>query len=123
MPSRRLVLLRLDDMIDAAERVREVLGNLPLDDLEADWQRQWLLQRGIEIISEASRYLPDDIKARHPEIPWIKVAGIGNALRPGYESISAPCLGSLCARISRSLSRRAAPSAQRSGPMLKSALW
>ncbi len=75
---RRSVSLRLDDMIDAAERVREVLGDLSIDDLEADWQRHWLLQRGIEIISEASRHLPEDIKARHPEIPWVKVVGIGN---------------------------------------------
>jgi len=42
--ARRSVSLRLDDMIDAAQRVREVLGDLPLDDLEADWQRQWLMQ-------------------------------------------------------------------------------
>jgi len=82
-------------MIEAAERVREVLGDLSIDDLEADWQRHWLIQRGIGIISEASRHLPKDIKARHPEIPWVKVAGIGNVLRHGYESVSAPVLWKL----------------------------
>jgi len=40
--------------------------------------------RGIEIISEASR-LPDALEARHPDIPWPKVAGIGNLLRHDYE--------------------------------------
>ncbi len=66
MPGRS-VSLRRDDMIEAAEPVRVVLGDVSLDELEADWQRQWLVQRGIEIISEASRHLPDDVKARHPE--------------------------------------------------------
>ena len=61
---RRSVSLRLDDMIEATTRVREVLGDLSIDDLEADWQRNWLIQRGIEIISEASRRLPDDLKAK-----------------------------------------------------------
>jgi uncharacterized protein with HEPN domain len=36
------------------------------------------LALGIEIISEASRHLTDDIKARQPQIPWSKVAGIGS---------------------------------------------
>jgi uncharacterized protein with HEPN domain len=38
--------------------------------------------RGIEIISEASRRLSDDLKARHPEIPWPKVAGIWQRAAP-----------------------------------------
>jgi uncharacterized protein with HEPN domain len=92
---RRSVSLRLDDMIEAASRVRELLGDVSMDDLEADWQLHWLIQRGIEIISEASRHLPEDVKARHPEIPWVKVAGIGNVLRHGYEAISAPILWKL----------------------------
>jgi uncharacterized protein with HEPN domain len=66
---RRSVILRLDDILEAATRVRETLGDLSVDAFEADWQRHWLVQRGIEIISEASRHLPADMKARHPEIP------------------------------------------------------
>jgi uncharacterized protein with HEPN domain len=36
-----------------------------------------VVERGVEIISEASRYLRDELKARYPEIPWPKRAGIG----------------------------------------------
>jgi uncharacterized protein with HEPN domain len=92
---RRSITLRLDDMIEAAARVRETLGELSIEALEADWQRHWLIQRGIEIISEASRHLPARLKERHPEIPWTKVAGIGNVLRHGYEDIAAPVLWKL----------------------------
>ena len=60
----------------------------PLDVFENDWRRRWLVERGVEIISEASRRLPDILKARHPDIPWPKVAGIGNGLRHDYESIA-----------------------------------
>ena len=89
---KRSVTLRLDDMIEAMARVREVLGDLPLEALEADWQRQWLMQRGIEIISEASRHLPQAMKTRHPGIPWTKVAGIGNVLRHEYQGLSDPII-------------------------------
>ena len=53
------------------------------------------MERGVEIISEASRRLTDELKARHPEIPWQKVAGIGNVLRHNYEGISAPVMWKL----------------------------
>ena len=53
------------------------------------------VERGVEIVSEASRHLTDELKARHPEIPWQKVAGIGNVLRHDYESIAAPIMWKL----------------------------
>ncbi len=87
--------LHLFDIIEAIERVRGVLGVLSLDEFEADWQTQWLVQRGIEIVSEASRRLSEAMKARHPGIPWRKVAGIGNILRHDYGNIAAPLLWKL----------------------------
>jgi len=39
--------------------------------------------------------LTDDLKARHPNIPWTKVAGIGHVLRHSYETISAPVMWKL----------------------------
>jgi len=91
----RSLIPRLTDIIEAIERVNSVLADVSLEMFESDWQRQWLVERGIEIISEASRHLPDDLKSRHPEIPWQKVAGIGNILRHSYESIAAPILWKL----------------------------
>jgi len=85
----------LNDIIEAIEHIRQALGDVTLDAFEADWQRQWLVERGVEIISEASRRLPNELKARHPEIPWPKVAGIGNVLRHNYENVSAPIMWKL----------------------------
>jgi len=56
----RSLLPRLTDIVEAIERIRAVLENTSLDAFETDWQRQWLVQRGIEIISEASRSPPPD---------------------------------------------------------------
>ena len=91
----RSLVPRLTDIVEAIERVNGVLADVSLEAFENDWQRQWLVERGVEIISEASRHLPDDLKARHPEIPWHKVAGIGNVLRHNYEAIAAPVLWKL----------------------------
>jgi len=86
---------RLTNIVEAIERIRSVMDDLTLEAFEADWQKQWLVERGVEIVSEASRRIDDNLKARHPEIPWPKVAGIGNVLRHNYESIAAPVMWTL----------------------------
>ena len=98
MPGRSLVP-RLTDMVQACERIRTLLADLPLDVFETDWQKQWLVERGIEIISEASRHLTDELKARHPSIPWVKVASIGNVLRHNYEHVAPDILWKLARPI------------------------
>jgi uncharacterized protein with HEPN domain len=94
MPSRSPIA-RLTDIVEASERVRLLLHNVPLEAFEVDWLNQWVVERGVEIISEASRHLPADMKARHDSIPWRKVAGIGNVLRHDYEHVSASILWTL----------------------------
>ncbi len=91
----RSLLPRLADIIEAIERVRHVLGDLERDAFEADWEKQWLVERGVEIVSEASRYLSEDLKARHPHIPWRNVADIGNVLRHAYQNVAPPVMWSL----------------------------
>ena len=86
---------RLTDIVEAIEHIRGETAGVTLDAFEADWRKRWLVERGVEIISEASRRLSGELKTRHPEIPWAKVAGIGNVLRHDYESISAPVMWKL----------------------------
>ena len=91
----RSLITRLSDFIEAIERIEEAVGDMPLDAFEADWQKQWLVERGVEILSEASRHLTDAVKNRHPEIPWRKVAGISNVLRHAYGNIAPPLMWTL----------------------------
>ena len=84
----RTSLARLTDIVDAIELICSEMAGLSLQAFEPDKRRRWLVERGIEIISEASRHLPDELKARHSEIPWPKVAGIGNIIRHDYERVA-----------------------------------
>lgn len=51
----RAPTLRLADMIEAMERIRSVISRISLEEFEQQWEHQWLVQRGVLIISEASR--------------------------------------------------------------------
>ena len=41
----------------------------------------------LEIVSEASRRLPPEIKSQHPEIDWAAVAAAGNVYRHEYDAV------------------------------------
>jgi uncharacterized protein with HEPN domain len=56
---------------------------------EADSRTVYAVTRCLEIISEASRRLPDDLKVRHPSIAWKDMAGAGNIYRHDYEDVAA----------------------------------
>jgi uncharacterized protein with HEPN domain len=86
---------RLTDILEAIERIRTEMAGVTIEAFEADWRKRWLVKRDVEIISEASRRLTDELKTRHPEIPWVKVAGIGNVLRHEYEGVAAPVMWKL----------------------------
>jgi uncharacterized protein with HEPN domain len=54
-----------------------------------DTRTIYAVTRCLEIISEASRRLPDDLKMRHSAIPWKDIAGAGNVYRHDYEDVAA----------------------------------
>jgi len=81
-------LLRLDDIRAALLGIEEDVGNVEFSDFSANRQLRWAVERGIEIISEASRRIPNGLKAQYPTIPWRKVAGIGNVLRHEYMEVA-----------------------------------
>jgi len=55
----------------------------------SDIRTVYAVTRCLEIISEASRRLPDDMKARHPAIAWTQMAAAGNIYRHEYEDVAA----------------------------------
>ncbi len=78
----------LHDILEAIGRIETVTNERSLTEFEADWQLAYIVQRAIEIISEASRRVPAELQASRPEIPWRRVMAIGNILRHEYHGLS-----------------------------------
>lgn len=54
-----------------------------------DTRTIYAVTRCLEIISEASRRLPNEMKAQYPSIAWKNMAGAGNIYRHDYEDVAA----------------------------------
>ena len=45
------------------------------------------VERCVEIVSEASRHIPDDLKDQYPNAYWPEIRSIGNLLRHQYQRV------------------------------------
>lgn len=75
-------------MLEEIESIERAVQSVTYEDFCAQWLLKRAVQRGIEILSEASRRLPEDVMAEHPDINWRQLSGIGNILRHEYHNIS-----------------------------------
>lgn len=77
MPSKSVETPLRDILYHIDLAVHFVVG---LDDVtfRDDLRTIYAVTRCLEIISEASRRLPDELKARHPSTAWKQMAGAGN---------------------------------------------
>ena len=78
---------RLADIIDNVDAIQGFIADLDFPAFRADRKTVYAVVRALEIISEASRRLSAEMKARHPDIPWRKVSGSGNIYRHDYEDV------------------------------------
>jgi uncharacterized protein with HEPN domain len=83
-------------MRDSGERLRDILEAIaaierytPQDEqaFEKDELVQGWFLRHLQIIGEAARGLPQDVRTLAPEVPWQKIIGMRNVLVHGYFEI------------------------------------
>jgi uncharacterized protein with HEPN domain len=85
---KKLVRPFLDDILEAIDAIEAGIVGKSLDDYSRNWILRRGVERGVEIISEASRRIPEELRNQQPEIPWKRILGIGNVLRHDYRHVS-----------------------------------
>jgi uncharacterized protein with HEPN domain len=88
MPS-SAVVTALHDILRHIDLAMHFVAGFEREAFVGDARTVYAVTRCLEIISEASRRLPDELKARHPSIAWRKMAGAGNVYRHDYEDVAA----------------------------------
>lgn len=73
---------------DAARRAQEICSDFDeLESLVADWKATAALERFIEILGEAVKRLPLDLRKTYSDVPWKDIAGTRDHLSHGYDNL------------------------------------
>ncbi len=86
MPSKD-PLIPLRDIQENIALARQFISDLSFDEFLNDRKTVYAVIRALEVISEASRRLPESLKQQYPSIPWSDIAGAGNIYRHDYEDV------------------------------------
>ena len=79
----------LRDILHHIDLATNFVEGLNREMFKADLRAFYAVTRCLEIISEASRRLPNELKARHSAISWKQMADAGNVYRHDYEDVVA----------------------------------
>jgi uncharacterized protein with HEPN domain len=86
---------RLRDMKQCIRQNRSLLEEKTFEQVQGELVTRAAFERFLEILSEASRHLPDSWKDEHSAVPWRQVADLGNHLRHAYHRTDAEALWSI----------------------------
>ena len=78
---------RLLDILESISSIEKMIQGKNLEQFASDTMLRLATERLLEIVCEASRRLPEEIKKSEPAINWQKMIDFGNVLRHAYHAI------------------------------------
>lgn len=76
--------IRLQHMLDAAERITAFVDNISKEKFQEDEKLNLATIRLLEILGEAANKISDDLQEEYGDVPWREIAGVRNRLIHGY---------------------------------------
>jgi uncharacterized protein with HEPN domain len=77
----------LKDILESMDSIELFIGKMDFDEFKEDDKTSSAVIRKFEIIGEATKNLPEDIKKDYPDIPWRAMAGMRDKLIHFYFGI------------------------------------
>jgi uncharacterized protein with HEPN domain len=77
----------LRDIRDNIRLAREFVEGLTYEQFRRSRLHVYAVTRTLEIVSEASRRLPEELRQRHSHLPWRAVKDVGNLYRHEYDNV------------------------------------
>jgi len=80
--------LYLKDIIEAMNAIESFVRDMDFDTFQEDDRTASAVVRKFEIIGEATKNIPENIKQKYPEVPWKEMAGMRDKLIHFYFGVN-----------------------------------
>ena len=70
MSSERICADYLEDILDALSKVTKFIEGMTFDQFSTDDKTAFAVIRALEIIGEATKHIPEQVRESYPKLPW-----------------------------------------------------
>jgi len=74
----------LEDILNTIDKAENFIEGMTYEEFIKDDKTVFAVIRALEIIGEAVKNIPDDVRKSYPEIPWRDIAGMRDKVIHGY---------------------------------------
>ena len=77
----------IEDILDAMDKAEILVADVTFEEFAGDFRIHFAVVRALEIIGEAAKRLPSDLRDQYPAIPWKAMAGMRDRIIHGYDRV------------------------------------